>query len=64
MGAPRRCAAHWAVPLEAAGGLFTMLFLGACVTVGLAGLLLDRVGRKPVLVGGLVLMVVGLRGPG
>ncbi len=53
---------HWAVPLEAAGGLFTMLFLGACVTVGLAGLLLDRVGRKPVLVGGLVLMVVGLVG--
>ncbi|HUS16299.1 MAG TPA: MFS transporter [Chloroflexia bacterium] len=53
-------AEHWHVRLEDAGVLFTMLFTGACVTVPLSGVLLDRVGRKPILVAGLSLMGAGL----
>jgi fucose permease len=55
-------AGHWAVRLEESGALFTMLFLGACVTVPGSGVLLDRIGRKPVLLAGLSLLALGLGG--
>jgi len=55
-------AQHWGVALADAGVLFTAQFGGACVTVILAGATLDRLGRKPLLVGGLVGMAAGLLG--
>jgi MFS transporter, FHS family, glucose/mannose:H+ symporter len=55
-------AQHWAVRLEDAGALFTALFAGSCITVPLSGLLMDRIGRKPVLVAALALMGAGLGG--
>jgi fucose permease len=57
-------AAHWGVRLDEAGALFAMNFLGACGTVALSGVLLDRLGRKPLLVAGTLLMAVGLIGVG
>jgi fucose permease len=57
-------AGHWGVRLDEAGALFTMNFLGACGTVALSGVLLDRVGRKPLLVAGALLLMMGLLGVG
>ncbi len=53
---------HWGVRPADAGVLFTALFAGACVTVIVAGATLDRLGRKPLLVGGLGGMAAGLAG--
>ncbi|HMA35719.1 MAG TPA: MFS transporter [Chloroflexia bacterium] len=55
---------HWGVRPAECGILFALLFGGACGTVGLSGLLLDRVGRKPVLVAGLLLEAIGIGGLG
>ncbi len=55
---------HWGVRLDEAGALFTLNFLGACGTVALSGVLLDRLGRKPLLVAGTLLMAIGLVGLG
>ncbi len=55
-------AGHWGVALADVGVLFTAQFAGACVTVVLAGATLDRLGRKPLLVGGLIGMAGGLLG--
>ena len=53
---------RWGVRLDEGGALFTALFAGSCITVALSGLLLDRIGRKPMLVTGLACMTVGLIG--
>jgi fucose permease len=53
---------QWGVRLDEGGALFTALFAGSCITVALSGLVLDRLGRKPVLVTGLACMTAGLIG--
>ena len=53
---------YWGVRLDDGGTLFTANFGSAAVGVVVSGLLLDRLGRKPVLVGGLLLIAIGLGG--
>src|SRR3984893_10939163 len=53
---------HWHVRLDDGGVLFTLLFTGSCLTVTLSGIVLDRIGRKPILVAGLFLMAMGFIG--
>lgn len=53
---------HWHVRLDDGGVLFTMLFTGSCLTVTISGIVLDRIGRKPILVAGLFLMATGFIG--
>src|SRR5436190_24149743 len=55
-------AQHWTVRLDEIGILYTMLFAASCLTVVLSGILLDRIGRKPILVAGMLLLGVGLAG--
>lgn len=49
-------------PLAALGGLISSLFLGALLAQGLAGPLNDRMGPRPVLLGGLTLLALGTAG--
>src|SRR2546425_3499969 len=53
---------HWHVRLDDGGVLFTLLFTGSCLTVTISGIVLDRIGRKPILVAGLFLMATGFIG--
>src|SRR4051812_23420945 len=53
-------AAHWGVRLDEAGATFTMLYLGAGVTIALSSVLLDRFGRQPMLIAGMNLIMLGL----
>lgn len=55
-------AARWRVGLGDIGMLYTLLFVGACIAVCGTGLVLDRAGRKPVVVAGLLFMSAGLAG--
>lgn len=47
-------------PLESMGSVYTALFLGSIFTQLISGLIIDRLGQKPVLLIGIVLMVIGL----
>src|SRR4051812_20469023 len=55
-------AQHWTVRLDDLGILYTMLFAASCLTVVVSGILLDRIGRKPILVAGMLFMGLGLAG--
>jgi fucose permease len=55
-------AQHWAIRLDETGILYTMLFAASCLTVILSGILLDRIGRKPILITGLLFAALGLTG--
>src|SRR5215212_6448402 len=55
-------AGHWAVRLDDTGILYTMLFAASCLTVIPTGILLDRIGRKPILMAGMLFMGLGLAG--
>jgi len=48
--------------LAVVGSLFTALFLGALLAQVAAGPLSDRIGQRPVLVGGLIMMSAGMLG--
>ena len=55
-------AGNTGVSLAAVGGIFTALFLGALVSQGLAGPTMDRLGPRPVLWVGLILVGLGTLG--
>ena len=55
-------AANTVSSLATLGGLFTALFLGALLSQAIAGPLNDRVGQRPVLLGGLALLALGTLG--
>ena len=55
-------ARRWGAPLDQAGTLFVMVFLSASITITSSSFLLDRVGRKPLLIAGFGLMALGMTG--
>src|SRR5262249_14656346 len=55
-------AMHAGSSLAALGGLFSTLFLGALLSQIVAGPLNDRLGQRPVLIAGLVLIAIGILG--
>lgn len=48
--------------LEATGAIFTALFLGALVSQSVSGPMTDKLGPRPVLIAGMVILVAGMLG--
>lgn len=46
--------------LAAVGGVLTFLFLGAWISQMITGPLMDRIGRKPIIISSLVILAVGI----
>jgi len=55
-------ASNTASPLEAVGSIFTAIFLGAFLAQIASGTLTDRLGPRPVLITGMLLMSAGMLG--
>src|SRR4051812_8147131 len=48
--------------LASLGSIFTLLFLGSVVSQSVAGFMTDRIGHRPVLLTGLILIATGMLG--